>query len=149
MRFTFSFQPPNKPFKLLLKGKTTSNKIFQRISRHVDDAKALVLKEFYNSKHYTIKQGGRTSILLYLFNGSKKEQSYRIKAKSTLGYRVTFPGRRGNKGKVGAKKKTYVRVSLVYGNGNKGRIGQTLNIILIVKGNAGFITTELVPLIIV
>ena len=144
-RFSFSFRPPNKPFKLMLKGKTTGNSIFQRISRHVGDAKPLVLKEFYNSGRNKIKQGGSATIILYLFNSSNRDQRFEIVFKDTLGYQVSLPGRQTRK--VRAKRRKFIRVSVRYSGGKLGRVGQTENVIIIVKAK-DCVTTEVVSLMI-
>ncbi|XP_028399048.1 hemicentin-1-like [Dendronephthya gigantea] len=152
IRFIFNFVPPNKPFKLLLKGKTTGSKNFQRISRHVDSSKPLVIKEFYTSKHYTIPQKGSTFVILYLFNGLGRQKTYNVSFKTREGYAASLPGsqRLASRMKVRGNSKKYLRVKVRYTGGTPGKIGETLNVVIIVKGrDNSFITTELVPLMII
>ena len=112
----------------------------------MDGAKSLVLKEFYNSRHYTIKRGGSTFIMLYVFNSSRKDQSFKVRFKDTLGYRITLLGRQNLK--VRARRKKFLRVSVRYSGGKRGEVGQTENVIIIIKGNNA-VSTEVVPLMIV
>ena len=152
IRFTFDLVPPNKAFKLMLKGKTNGGKNFQRISRHVDSAKPLVVKEYYTYRHYTIPQKGSTSILFYLFNGLKDEKKYDVSFRTKKGYKVSLPGSqsRSSRMKVRGGSKKYLRVTVRYDNGTPGKVGETLNVVIFVRGrDKSFITTEVVPLMII
>jgi hypothetical protein len=141
LRYTLDLVPPNKAFKLMLKGKTNAGKKFQRISRHVDSSKPLVVKEYYTYRHYTIPQKGSTSILFYLFNGLSDEKLYDVSFKTKKGYT-------GMKVRGGSKK--YIRVKVRYNGGTPAKVGETLNVVTIVKGrDKSFITTEVVPLMII
>ncbi len=88
LRYSLTFNPPSEQFKVLIKGRTNKNNVFERVSQRVSQVKPLVLKEFYNSGRYSIKQGGSTFIMLYLFNGMDTNQVFRISFKATLGYKV-------------------------------------------------------------
>lgn len=153
IRFIFSLVPPNKAFKLLLKGKTKAGKNFQRISRHVDTAKPLVIKEFYTYRHYTIPQKGSTSIMFTLFNGSNENKKYTILFRTNNGYKASLHGSQARVSRMVVRKgsKKYIRVSVAYNGGTPGNVGETLNVVIIAKERAGakFITTEVVPLMII
>ena len=152
IRFTFDLVPPNKAFKLMLKGKTNAGKKFQRISRHVDFSKPLVVKEYYTYRHYTIPQKGSTSVLLYLFNGLSSEKSYHVSFKTKKGYTASLHGSQSlaSRMKVRGGSKKYIRVSVRYNGGTPAKLGETLNVIIIVKGrDKSFVTTEVVPLMII
>lgn len=73
---------------MMIKGRTTMNKVFQRVSQHPKQVKQLALKEFYNSGRYKIKRGGSMFIMMYLFNGMDTKQAFRISFVDTLGYKV-------------------------------------------------------------
>jgi hypothetical protein len=88
LRYTLIFDPPSKQFEILIKGRTSKNKVFQRVSQRASQVKPLVLKEFYNSGRYAIKRGGSTFIMLYLFNGMDTNQVFRTSFRDTLGYKV-------------------------------------------------------------
>ena len=88
VRYSFTFNPPKEQFKIMVKGQTTQNKTFQRVSQRANQMKPLVLKEFFNSGRYTIKQGGSTYIMLYLFNGMNSDQVFKVSFRNTLGYKV-------------------------------------------------------------
>ena len=88
LRYSLTFNPPSEQFKMMVKGRTTKNEIFQRVSQHTKKMKQLVLKEIYNSGRYTIKRGGSMFIMLYLFNGMDTTQAFRISFMDTLGYKV-------------------------------------------------------------
>lgn len=88
VRYALTFTPPNEQFKMKIRGRTSKNREFERVSQHASEVKQLVLKEFYNSGRYSIKQGGSTFITLYLFNGMDTEQTFTITFKDTLGYKV-------------------------------------------------------------
>ena len=152
IRFTLDLVPPNKAFKLMLKGKTIAGKNFQRISRHVDSSKPLVVKEYYTYRHYTIPQKGSTSVLLYLFNGLSSEKSYYVSFKTKKGYTASLHGSqsRASRMKVRGGSKKYIRVSVRYNSDTPAKLGETLNVIIIVKGrDKSFVTTEVVPLMII
>ena len=78
VRYSFTFNPPKEKFKIMVKGQTTQNKTFQRVSPRANQMKPLVLKEFYNSGRYSIKQRGSTYIMLYLFNGMNSDQVFKV-----------------------------------------------------------------------
>ena len=152
IRFTLDLVPPHGAFKLLLKGRTNSGKNFQRISRHVDTAKPLVVKEYYTYRHYTIPQKGSTDILFYLFNGLSNPKDYVVSFRTKKGYTASLPGSQAvaSRMKVRGRSKKYLRVNVRYNGGTPGRIGETLNVVIIVKGrDNSFITTEVVPLMII
>lgn len=86
-QYGLAFNPPKDKFKILIKGKTKMDKVFQRVSQQTSQAKPLVLKEFYTSGD-SIKQGGSAYIMLYLFNGMDSNQKFRISFRDTLGYKV-------------------------------------------------------------
>ena len=119
IRFTFDLVPPNKAFKLMLKGKTNAGKKFQRISRHVDSSKPLVVKEYYTYRHYTIPQKGSTSVLFYLFNGLSVEKYYDVSFKTKKGYTASLDGSqsRPSEMKVRGGRKKYLRVNVRYNGG--------------------------------
>ena len=150
--FTLDLVPPNGAFKLLLKGKTNGGKNFQRISRHVDSAKPLVVKEYYTLRHYTIPQNGNTTILFYLFNGLSSSKMYAISLKTREGYTAFLHGSQAlaSRMNVRGRSKKYLRLTVGYNGGISGSIGETLNVIIIVKGrDKSFVTAEVVPLIII
>jgi hypothetical protein len=150
--YTLDLVPPNKAFKLMLKGKTNAGKKFQRISRHVDSSKPLVVKEYYTYRHYTIPQKGSTSILFYLFNGLSDEKLYDVSFKTKKGYTASLHGSqaRASRMKVRGGSKKYIRVKVRYNGGTPAKVGETLNVVIIVKGrDKSFITTEVVPLMII
>ncbi len=152
LRFNLDLVPPNKAFKLMLKGKTNGGKSFQRISRHVDSAKPLVVKEYYTYRHYTIQQKGSTSILFYLFNGLRDEKKYDVSFRTKKGYTVSLPGSQlqPSRRKVRGGRKKYIRATVSYNGGTPGKIGETLNVVIIVRGqDKSFITSEVVPLMII
>ena len=152
IRFTFDLVPPNKAFKLVLKGKTNAGKNFQRISRHADSSKPLVVKEFYTNRHYTIPQNGSTTILFYLFNGLSVQKFYDVSFKTKKGYAASLRGSQSqaSRMKILGGRKKYLRVSVRYSGGTPAEVGETLNVIIIVKGrDKSFITADLVPLMIV
>lgn len=152
IRFIFHLVPPNKAFKLLLKGRTKAGRNFQRISRHVDSSKPLVIKEFYTSKHYTIPQRGSTFVIFYLFNGLSRQMTYKVSFKTRKGYTASLYGssRLASRMKVRGNRKKFLRVIVRYNGGAPAKIGDTLNVVMIVKGrDKSFITTELVPLMII
>ena len=152
IRFTLDLVPPTKAFKLMLKGKTNAGKKFQRISRHVDSSKPLVVKEYYTYRHYTIPQKGSTTILLYLFNGLSAEKFYDVSFKTKKGYTASLYGSQSqaSKMKVRGGRKKYLLVNVHYNGGAPAEIGKTLNVIIIVEGrDKSFITAEVVPLMII
>ena len=152
IRFTLSLVPPNKAFKLMLKGKTNAGKSFQRISRHVDSSKPLVVKEYYTYSPYTIPQKGRTTILFYLFNGLSVDKFYDVSFKTKKGYTASLHGSQSqaSRMKVRGGRKKYLRVNVRYNGGPPAKVGETLNVIIIVKGrDKSFVTTEVVPLMII
>ena len=152
IRFTLDLVPPNGAFKLLLKGKTNGGKNFQRISRHVDSAKPLVVKEYYTLRHYTIRQKGSTTILFYLFNGLSNSKMYNVSFRTDEGYTASLYGSQAvaSRMNVRGRSKKYLRVSVRYNGGTPGRIGETLNVVIIVRGrDKSFVTTEVVPLMII
>ncbi|CAB4001440.1 Hypothetical predicted protein [Paramuricea clavata] len=146
LRYTLIFDPPSDQFKILIKGRTSKNKVFQRISQRASQVKPLVLKEFYNSGRYAIKQGGSAFIMLYLFNGMGTDQVFRTSFKDNLGYKVSLLGRKRTT--VRAKSKTFLRVAVRYGGGKRGRVGQNENVIILVQGSHGASATEVVSFMI-
>jgi hypothetical protein len=152
IRFTLDLVPPHGAFKLLLKGRTIGGKNFQRISRHVDSAKPLVVKTYYTYRHYTMPQKGSTSILFYLFNGLSNSKMFDVSFRMKKGYTASLHGSQAvaSRMNVRGRSKKYLRVNVSYNGGPPGRIGETLNVVIIVKGRDGsFITTEVVPLMII
>ena len=88
LRYSFTFDPPSEQFKILIKGRTSKNKVFQRISQRASQVKPLVLKQLYNSGRDSIRQGGSAFIMLCLINGMDTDQVFRTSFRDTLGYKV-------------------------------------------------------------
>ena len=84
-----TFSPPNEKFKIMLKGVTSKDKVFTRVSERIDQVKPLVLKKFYNSRGDFIRPGGSVFLMLYLFNGKDSNQVFRVSFKDSLGYSVS------------------------------------------------------------
>jgi hypothetical protein len=86
--YSLTFDPPSEKFKLQVRGRTRKNKMFQRVSQNAGEAKPLVLKLFFTPSG-TIKQGGSTFIMLYLFNGLDEDKVFSVSFRDTLGYKVS------------------------------------------------------------
>ena len=148
-RFSARFRPPSgQRFKLQLRGKTKGGYALQRISHMVDEAKPLLLKNFYTSRYYTIRRRGTTSILFYLYNTSSKRQCYRVTLKDTLNFKLLVLGSRSNCVRRNAKR--IIRVSVLATGGSVATPGKAENIVVTVATmDKKIVTSEFIPFLIV
>ena len=93
-----------------------------------DEAKPLLLKNFYTSRYYTIRRRGTTSILFYLYNTSSKRQCYSITLKDTLNFKLLVLGDRSNC--IRRNTKRIIRVSVLATDSSVATSGKAENIVV-------------------
>ncbi|XP_031568688.1 uncharacterized protein LOC116303307 isoform X2 [Actinia tenebrosa] len=86
VRYTATFTPPSRPFKLKIKGTTNSGNQFERVSRNIVEPKSIQLRVLHSSNDFTLRRGTSSTVTFHLYNAANVNKVVNIRVKDRLGY---------------------------------------------------------------
>ncbi|XP_031568684.1 von Willebrand factor A domain-containing protein 7-like isoform X4 [Actinia tenebrosa] len=86
VRYTATFTPPSRPFKLKIKGTTKRGNPFERISRSIVEPKHVQLRVLHSANDFTLRRGTSSTVTFHLYNSANVNKRVKINVKDRLGY---------------------------------------------------------------